>query len=110
MNVTETPAVLPGRALAAGDGMAWIGEGWRLFTKAPLMWILSILVILVIEVVLGFVPLLGQIASFLVKPIFFAGLSGPRRSHQIVLSFRASELEQVRWQFRRTRIAGSEAV
>ena len=74
MIVTETPAVLPGRTLPAGEGMAWIAEGWRLFTKAPLMWILSILVILVIEVVCGFVPILGQIASFLVKPVFFAGL------------------------------------
>jgi uncharacterized membrane protein len=74
MQVTETPAVIPGRALAAGEGMAWIGEGWRLFLKAPLMWILAVLVILVLEVVLGFVPLLGQIASFLIKPVFFAGL------------------------------------
>ena len=80
MQVSETPAVIPGRALAAGEGMAWIGEGWRLFTKAPLMWILAVLVFLVIEVVLGFVPLLGQIASFLIKPVFFAGLMVACRS------------------------------
>ena len=74
MQVTETPAVIPGRSRAAGESMAWIGEGWRLFMKAPLMWILATLVIVVIEVVLGFVPLLGQLASFLIKPVFFAGL------------------------------------
>ena len=74
MQVTETPAVIPGRSVPAGEGLAWIATGWRLFAKAPLMWILAILVILVLEVVCGFVPILGQIASFIVKPVFFAGL------------------------------------
>jgi uncharacterized heparinase superfamily protein len=44
------------------------------------------------------------------ESIFFAGLSGPRRTRQIVLSFNALELSEVRWQFRRTGIAGNGAV
>jgi uncharacterized heparinase superfamily protein len=44
------------------------------------------------------------------ESIFFAGLSGPRRTHQIVLAFRASELGEVSWEFRRIRLAGSETV
>jgi uncharacterized heparinase superfamily protein len=44
------------------------------------------------------------------ESIFFAGLSGPRRSKQIVLSFDASQLPEIRWQFRRTAIAGNGAV
>jgi len=40
--------------------------------------------------------------------IFFAGLGGPRRTHQIVLAFKASELPEMRWQFTRTALAGSE--
>jgi uncharacterized heparinase superfamily protein len=42
--------------------------------------------------------------------IFFAGLSGPRRTKQIVLAFQLAELQEVRWQFRRVAISGSEAV
>lgn len=38
------------------------------------------------------------------ESIYFAGLGGPRRSHQIVLSFKASEISEVHWQFSRTRI------
>lgn len=38
------------------------------------------------------------------ESIFFAGLAGPRRTRQIVLSFRASEISEVHWQFSRTRI------
>jgi uncharacterized heparinase superfamily protein len=41
------------------------------------------------------------------ESIYFAGLGGPRRSHQIVLSFRASELAEVHWQMTRTKIAGA---
>jgi uncharacterized heparinase superfamily protein len=39
--------------------------------------------------------------------IFFAGLGGPRKTRQIVLAFRASEVQEVRWQLTRTRLAGS---
>ena len=34
----------------------------------------------------------------------FAGLGGPRRSRQIVLSFKASEVPEVHWQLTRTHI------
>jgi uncharacterized heparinase superfamily protein len=38
------------------------------------------------------------------ESIFFAGLAGPRRTSQIVLSFKASEMPEVGWQLTRTRI------
>src|SRR5690606_35927268 len=37
------------------------------------------------------------------ESIYFAGLSGPRRTRQIVLPFKASELPEVHWQLTRTR-------
>ena len=40
--------VEPPRSTPAGAGVEWIGEGWRLFARAPLMWVISILVIFVI--------------------------------------------------------------
>lgn len=45
-----------------------------------------------------------DVAAEVEESIYFAGLGGPRRSHQIVLSFRASEISEVHWQFSRTRI------
>ena len=40
------------------------------------------------------------------ESIYFAGLAGPRRSRQIVLSFKASEIQEVHWQLTRTTNAG----
>jgi uncharacterized heparinase superfamily protein len=41
------------------------------------------------------------------ESIFFAGLGGPRRSHQIVLNFRASEAPEIAWRLQRTRAAAA---
>jgi uncharacterized heparinase superfamily protein len=35
------------------------------------------------------------------ESIHFAGLAGPRRTRQVVLAFRASEIGEVRWQLAR---------
>ncbi len=45
-----------------------------------------------------------DVGSEVEESIYFAGLGGPRRSRQIVLSFKASEISEVHWQFARTRI------
>ncbi|WP_269931988.1 heparinase II/III family protein [Aminobacter sp. HY435] len=45
-----------------------------------------------------------DVAAEVEESIYFAGLGGPRRSHQIVLSFKASDISEVHWQFSRTRI------
>lgn len=47
-----------------------------------------------------------DVAAEVEESIYFAGLGGPCRSRQIVLSFRASEISEVHWQFSRTRIIG----
>jgi uncharacterized heparinase superfamily protein len=47
-----------------------------------------------------------DVAAEVEESIFFAGLGGPRRSRQIVLAFRASELPEVRWRFDRVAFAG----
>ena len=38
------------------------------------------------------------------ESIFFAGLGGPRRTSQITLSFKASEIPEIAWQLTRTRV------
>jgi hypothetical protein len=64
----------------AGAGTQWIGEGWRLFAKAPLMWIVALLVIIVIAVVVGIIPLIGSLAFQIAQPVFGAGLMVACRS------------------------------
>ena len=44
-----------------------------------------------------------DVAPEVEESIFFAGLGGPRRSRQIVLAFKASELPEVHWRFDRVR-------
>jgi uncharacterized membrane protein len=66
--------VVPGKSVPAGNAMDWIGTGWKLFVKAPLMWIVALLIVVVIAIVVGLVPILGQIAFQIATPIFYAGL------------------------------------
>jgi uncharacterized heparinase superfamily protein len=49
----------------------------------------------------------AQVAPELEESIHFAGLSGPRRSRQVVLSFKASEVPEVRWQLSRLAADGA---
>lgn len=44
----------------------------------------------------------AEVAPTVEDSIFFADLAGPRRSRQIVLSFKASEVPEVNWRFTRT--------
>lgn len=68
-----TPFVLPGATVEAGRGASWISEGWTLFTAAPVMWIVALLIMLGLSFVLGLVPVLGSIVSILIGPFFMAG-------------------------------------
>lgn len=63
-----------GRAVNAGDGVEWIKQGWQLFVKNPGIWIAITVILMVIMIVLGFIPILGQLASQFLMPVFMAGL------------------------------------
>ena len=47
-----------------------------------------------------------QVEPGIEESIYFAGLAGPRRSRQIVLSFKASEIPEIRWQLSRLSPSG----
>ena len=71
---TEGPRLVePPRGNPVGAGVEWIGEGWRLFARAPLMWVISIFVMLVIAIVVGIVPIIGSLALQVAQPVFLAG-------------------------------------
>jgi len=69
-----TTYVAGGKGVAAGRGWDWIAAGWELFKRQAGMWIALALVALVIFVVLAFIPFIGSIASFILTPVFGAGI------------------------------------
>jgi uncharacterized membrane protein len=58
----------------AGRGWDWIASGWELFKKQAGMWIALVLVALVIFFVLALIPVVGSLATFVLQPVFAAGV------------------------------------
>jgi uncharacterized membrane protein len=58
----------------AGQGVAWITEGFRIFLKSPGMWVVLGLALIVIYVVLAQVPLVGGLVISLIAPVLAAGM------------------------------------
>ena len=66
-----------------GRGLAWIGDGFKMFGKAPGAWIAITIIYLVISLVLSFIPFIGSLALILLAPIFLGGLMlGCRKQDQ----------------------------
>lgn len=61
-------------ALEAGHGWQWIVEGFRLFRKNPLIWIVLTTILFFIALALGVIPFIGAALFSLLSPIFTAGL------------------------------------
>jgi uncharacterized membrane protein len=71
--------VTGGRGVEAGRGWDWIASGWELFKKQAGMWIALVLVAFVIFFVLALIPVIGSLATFVLSPVFAAGvLAGSR--------------------------------
>ena len=70
----ELSLVVPGRSLVAGRGWAWIPAGWSLFTKAPLMWIVALVLLFVAALAMSLLPILGSILFQVITPVFYGGL------------------------------------
>jgi uncharacterized membrane protein len=82
MNANVVPAandppspvlVMPGKALPAGAGLSWIGEGWKLFTQAPLMWIVMMVLLIVVAVAVNFIPIVGSVGWQILTPVIAGG-------------------------------------
>lgn len=63
-----------GRAIAAGRGWTWFTEAWALFREQPGTWVLIMVVFVVVSIVIGIVPVLGNLAGYVLGPIFAGGL------------------------------------
>ncbi len=55
-------------------GVAWYLQGWRLFTRQPLLLLGMFYTLLVSLMALGLIPILGGLASTLLAPVLGAGL------------------------------------
>jgi len=64
--------VLEGQRVPAGNGVAWLSEGWRMFRQAPGAWIGITLVLVVIGLV-AMIPLIGLLIGLL-GPVLVGGL------------------------------------
>lgn len=53
------------RSVSAGQGVQWIAEGWRLFRLSPGLMILMPLIYMLINGLLGVIPLLGIVSPIL---------------------------------------------
>jgi hypothetical protein len=49
-------------------------EGWKLFLKAPGIWILMLLIYFAISLALSFIPFIGSLASTLITPTLVGGM------------------------------------
>lgn len=66
--------VAGGRGVETGRGWDWIASGWELFKKQAGMWIAVVLVAFVIFLVLALIPVIGSLATFVLSPVFAAGV------------------------------------
>lgn len=60
--------------LQSGQGAQWIKRGYALFMKAPLLWIVLLLICFVAAALLSALPIVGDILVSLLTPVIMAGL------------------------------------
>lgn len=58
------------RTVDGGHGVTWWTDAWAMFTKNAAIWIVLGLVLLIILIVLAVIPIVGQLASTLLLPVF----------------------------------------
>jgi hypothetical protein len=62
------------RSVPAGRGWAWIVEGFALFRRSPLPWLVLNILLFGIIWLLDHVPVAGEYIFYLLAPIFLAGM------------------------------------
>ena len=60
--------------LSAKYGWYWIANGFHMFRKAPMIWVLVCFTLLLIAMTLALIPILGQFVFTLISPVFLAGI------------------------------------
>ncbi|OFZ69107.1 MAG: hypothetical protein A2V79_10405 [Betaproteobacteria bacterium RBG_16_56_24] len=68
--------------LKAGQGWQWIKQGYALFMKAPLLWIVLPLICVIAAVAISSVPVVGEPLVSLLMPVILVGLMAGCRALQ----------------------------
>jgi len=68
--------------LKAGQGWEWIKQGYALFMKSPLLWIVLLLICVIAAVAISSVPVVGEPLVSLLMPVILVGLMAGCRSLQ----------------------------
>ena len=63
-----------GWSVGAARGASWWTGGWRLFTRAPVIWIVIVILFAALMMGLSLIPIFGQLASALLSPVLAAGI------------------------------------
>ena len=63
-----------GQSLGAGRGWGWILGGFGMFKNQPGTWILITIVLGILFILMGLVPILGALATWILYPVFAGGI------------------------------------
>jgi hypothetical protein len=64
---------------SAAHGWYWVRDAFKLFARSPALWIALTIVLLIIWMISGMIPILGQIVIGVLYPVFLAGLMAGAR-------------------------------
>lgn len=64
----------PPRHLPPGAGVSFWSEAWRIFSAAPGVWIVILIVYALISVGLAIIPVVGRLAHLVLAPVFIGGI------------------------------------
>lgn len=74
VDTSEMALLSEPRKVSIGAGIDWIKQAWTLMRKNLGTWVLMIIAYLAFQIVFGFLPYIGDLASTLLAPVFTAGL------------------------------------
>ncbi|MFN7475348.1 MAG: BPSS1780 family membrane protein [Burkholderiales bacterium] len=63
-----------GRSTSVGQGIAWVGHGWSLFTQSPMIWVVNIVIFFATTFALGLIPMLGTLIGYALFGFFGGAL------------------------------------
>ncbi len=57
----------------AGRGVVWLKEAWAMLSAARVPWLLMLLSYYVIQIVVGYIPVVGPLVLMVLRPVFTVG-------------------------------------
>ena len=73
MNVQPVTGITP-KAMPIERGTGWLLDGFGYFSKSPMAWIGTIILLIIIGGAISFIPIIGALAPYLLMPVIMGGL------------------------------------